>query len=130
MSAGSPHPSSLQDTTEGRQGRSLLIDSASCPLSPFCHYSYPRRYFSRWTHIKSCKVWNGENNFVFSQDISSTQVLCVEISTILHINTLYYTYHLIHSSCLTMQLKVKLEMHLNAGMNASLLLIVDIELIF
>ena len=54
----------------------------------------------------------------------------VEISTILHINTLYYTYHLIHSSSLTMQLKVKLEMHLNAGMNASLLLIVDIELIF
>lgn len=88
------------------------------------------RYFSRWTHIKSCKVWNGENNFVPGQDISSTQVLCVEISTNLHINTLYYTYHLIHSSSLTMQLKVKLEMHLNAGMNASLLLIVDIELIF
>ena len=78
------------------------------------------RYFSPWTHIKSCKVWNDENKFVISQNISSTQVL---LWRYLHIYTIHYCTIRIMYYTQVMQLKVKLEMHLNAGMNASLLLI-------
>ena len=123
MSMGSPRPSSLQD---GR--RNTQDGEDPCWLIPHPVLYHPSvtilirgdRYFSPWTHIKSCKVWNDENKFVISQNISSTQVL---LWRYLHIYTIHYCTIRIMYYTQVMQLKVKLEMHLNAGMNASLLLI-------